>query len=335
VTRLLVFLALVLVVAPGRSLAHEVRPAYLELRQSGPETYDVVWKVPGRGEAERFGIDVVLPAGSVNVTPPRGVFADNAFVERWRVTRAGGMTGGTIAVDGLASTVIDVLVRMERLDGTTQVARLTPWSPSVVVEGTPSRLRVATTYLRLGVEHILFGVDHLLFVLALLILVQGRRRLLATVTAFTLAHSLTLAGATLGLVRVPPRPVEAVIALSIVFVACEIVRGREGRPGLTAERPWVVAFTFGLLHGFGFAGALREVGLPQQAIPVALLFFNVGVEVGQLLFIASVLALAAVARRIERALALPRPAWAWRVPAYAIGTIAAYWTIGRVVLLGN
>ncbi len=334
-TRTLALLALVLAVAPGRSFAHEVRPAYLELRQSGPETYDVLWKVPARGEDERFGIHVTLPAGSVNVTAPRGAFADNAFVERWRVTRSGGMTGTAIHVDGLTSTVTDVLVRVERLDGTTQVARLTPWAPSFVVEAAPSELRVAAMYLRLGVEHILFGVDHLLFVLALLILVQGRRRLVATVTAFTLAHSLTLAGATLGVVRVPQRPVEAVIALSIVFVACEIVRGREGRPGLTAERPWVVAFTFGLLHGFGFAGALREVGLPQQAIPVALLFFNVGVELGQLLFIASVLAVAAVARWIERGVALQRPAWAWRVPAYAIGTIAAYWTIGRVVQLGN
>ena len=194
---------------------------------------------------------------------------------------------------------------------------------------------MAATYLRLGVEHILFGIDHLLFVLALVILVQGGRRLVATITAFTLAHSLTLAGATLGLVRIPQRPVEAVIALSIMFVATEVVHGREGRPGLTAERPWVVAFTFGLLHGFGFAGALREVGLPQQAIPVALLFFNVGVELGQLLFIAFVLAVAALVRRIAQRVALPRPAWAWRVPANAIGTVAAYWTIGRVVQFGN
>jgi hydrogenase/urease accessory protein HupE len=330
-TRTLGLLVLVLTVAPGRSLAHEVRPAYLELRQSGPETYDVLWKVPGRGEEERFGIRVELPAGSANVTEPRGAFADNAFVERWSVKRAGGMTGGTIHIDGLTSTVTDVLVRVERVDGTTQVTRLTPWAPSFVVEAAPGQLHVAATYLRLGVEHIFFGVDHLLFVLALLLLVQGGRRLLATITAFTLAHSLTLAGATLGLVRMPQRPVEAVIALSIMFVATEIVRGREGRPGLTAERPWVVAFTFGLLHGFGFAGALREVGLPQQAVPVALLFFNVGVELGQLMFIASVLAVAAVVRRI----ALPRSAWAWRVPAYAIGTVAAYWTIGRVVLFGN
>jgi hydrogenase/urease accessory protein HupE len=334
-TRALIPLVCVLTVTPGRSLAHEVRPAYLELRQSGPETYDVLWKVPGRGEEERFGIHVELPAGSVNVTAPRGTFADNAFVERWSVKRAGGMTGGTIHIDGLTSTVTDVLVRLERLDGTTQVTRLTPWAPSFVVEAAPSQLRVAATYLQLGIEHILFGIDHLLFVLALVILVQGGRRLLATITAFTLAHSLTLAGATLGLVRMPQRPVEAVIALSIMFVATEIVHGREGRPGLTAERPWVVAFTFGLLHGFGFAGALREVGLPQQAIPVALLFFNVGVELGQLLFIAWVFAVAAVARRIARRVALPQPAWAWRVPAYSIGTIAAYWTIGRVVQFGN
>ena len=287
---------------------------------------DVLWKVPARGEDERFGIHVALPASAVNVTPPRGAFADNAFVERWSVERAGGMTGATIHVDGLTSTVIDVLVRVERLDGTTQVARLTPWAPSFVLEATPSRWQVAATYLRLGVEHILFGVDHLLFVLALLILVRGRRRLLATVTAFTLAHSLTLAGATLGFVRVPQRPVEAMIALSIVFVACEIVRGREGRPGLTAERPWVVAFTFGLLHGLGFAGGLSDAGLPQGHIPVALLFFSGGVETGHLLFVATVLGVMALGRRMR----VPLPQWAELVPPYAIGTVAMFWVIQRL-----
>jgi len=190
---------------------------------------------------------------------------------------------------------------------------------------------VVRTYLLLGVEHILSGFDHLLFVLALLLLVTGARRLIATVTAFTLAHSLTLAGATLGFVNMPGPPIEATIALSIMFVASEILHSRRGRQGLTEQYPWVVAFTFGLLHGFGFAGALAQIGLPQASIPIALLFFNVGVEVGQLLFIASVFAAIALARQVTRRIDLPQPAWAWAVPPYAIGAIAASWVIQRIV----
>lgn len=236
------------------------------------------------------------------------------------------MTGQRIVIDGLSATFTDVLVRLEGSDGTTQVARLTPSAPAFVVEAEPSRIRVAGTYLRLGVEHILGGIDHLLFVLALLIIVRGWGSLLKTITAFTLAHSVTLALAALGFVRVPSAPVEAVIALSILFLAAEIVHGRQGRPGLTEQFPWVVAFTFGLLHGFGFAGALMEIGLPEQSIPLALLFFNVGVELGQLLFIAIAVTIGAILRRI----AAPWPVWAWRLPAYAIGSLAAFWTIQRV-----
>jgi hydrogenase/urease accessory protein HupE len=182
----------------------------------------------------------------------------------------------------------------------------------------------------LGFKHILSGVDHLVFVLALLLLVKDVRRLIITVTAFTIAHSLTLAGATLGFVQLPGPPIEATIALSIMFVASEIMHSRQGNPGLTERYPWVVAFTFGLLHGFGFAGALAQIGLPQSAIPIALLFFNVGVEVGQLLFIASVFTAIALARQITRRIDLPRPEWAWAVPPYAIGGIAAFWVIQRI-----
>jgi hydrogenase/urease accessory protein HupE len=187
-------------------------------------------------------------------------------------------------------------------------------------------VHVTRTYLHLGVEHILLGIDHLLFVLALLLLVEGRRRLVGTVTAFTVAHSITLAAATLGLVYIPQQPVEAIIALSILFVAAEIVHCHQGQPGLTERRPWVVAFVFGLLHGLGFAGALREIGLPEQSIPLALLFFNLGVEVGQLLFIAVAGAIGAILHR----LVVAWPAWVWQLPAYGIGTIAAYWTLERL-----
>jgi hydrogenase/urease accessory protein HupE len=307
-------------------LAHEVRPAYLELRQTGPETYDVLWKVPGRGETLRFGLYVEWPPDCINVSEPHGYFAGDSFTERWSVQRVGGLTGGTIHIAGLAATMTDVLVRLEHLDGTSHVIRLTPDNPSFVVEAAPHTLEVARTYLILGVEHILLGIDHLLFVLALLMLVQGWRRLLGTITAFTLAHSMTLALATLGFVHIPSAPVEAVIALSIVFVAAEIVHAREGREGLTVRQPWVVAFTFGLLHGFGFAGALSEVGLPQGHIPVALLLFNVGVELGQLLFIAVVLTLVALVQRIR----LPFPRWAELAPPYAIGSLAMLWVIQRI-----
>jgi len=231
----------------------------------------------------------------------------------------------------------DVLVRIENLDSTTQVTRVTPSSPSFVVAAAPGALEVCRTYLVLGVEHILFGIDHLLFVLALLVLVKGWRKLVGTITAFTIAHSITLAAATLGFVHVPSKPVEATIALSIVFVACEIVHRRQGRSGLTEMWPWVIAFSFGLLHGLGFAGALREVGLPQNAIPLALFFFNVGVEVGQLLFIGLVMAVITLAvhaaRKFSRRNVAPQTSFAWceNISAYAIGGVAAFWLIERTL----
>ena len=236
-----------------------------------------------------------------------------AFSERWTVWCTGGLTGGTIHIAGLPATKTDVLVRLERLDGSTQVTRLSPSAPSFVVEAASGALEVARTYGILGVEHILTGIDHLLFVLALLILTSGGWMLAKTVSAFTLSHSITLTAATLGFVHVPQRPVEAVIALSIVFVAAEIAQGYRRRVGIAARAPWVVAFAFGLLHGLGFAGGLSDAGLPQRHIPLALLFFSGGVEAGHFLFIASIFAVI-VARRM----ALPKPAWAWRVPPYAI-----------------
>jgi len=305
--------------------AHEVRPGYLAVRQTDAESFDVLWKVPAKGDL-RLGLYARLPENCTALTPPSNYFSGGAFTGRWSVTCPGGLTGGTITIDGLSGTMTDVLVRIERSDGTTLVTRLSPANPSFVVEASPSAIKVAETYAGLGIEHILLGVDHLLFVLALLILVDGRRRLVWTITAFTVAHSLTLGAATLGFVNVPQTPVEAIIALSIVFVASEIAHARQGRPGLTQRWPWIVAFTFGLLHGFGFAGALTEIGLPAQAVPLALLFFNVGVEAGQLLFIAAVGVVVVVARRAK----LPQPAWAWRVPAYGIGAVAAFWTIERV-----
>jgi hydrogenase/urease accessory protein HupE len=311
--------------APSTVEAHEVRPGYLALRQVDAERYDVLWKVPARGDL-RLGLDARLPESCDDLTPVSHVTEGGASVARWSTACRGGLTGRTIAIAGLSSTFTDVLVRIEHADGTSTVTRLSPTKPSFVVPAAPSTTEVAVTYLGLGIEHILLGVDHLLFVLALLILVEGRRRLVWTITAFTLAHSVTLAAATLGFIHVPPPPVEAVISLSIVFVACEIVRARQGRPGLTQRRPWLVAFTFGLLHGLGFAGALTEIGLPAHAIPLALLLFNAGVEVGQLLFVVACQVAAATTSRLP----LHAPPWGWRVPAYGIGGVAAFWTIERV-----
>ena len=220
----------------------------------------------------------------------------------------------------------DALIHIEFLDGTNWTQRLTPGQPMAAIPGHESAVSVAGVFLKLGVEHILSGVDHLLFVLALLIIAGSRWRLLMTVTAFTFAHSITLALATLGVVHVPQRPVEAVIALSIAFVAVEIVRSRKGVAGITAQAPWIVAFAFGLLHGFGFAGALSEVGLPQGRIPLALLFFNVGVEFGQLLFIAGALSVIAAIRRLEVRLT----DWSGLLVPYVIGSVAMFWVFQRV-----
>jgi len=203
-------------------------------------------------------------------------------------------------------------------------------SPRFVVTPSPGPLEVVETYTVLGIEHILTGFDHLLYVLGMLLLVGGWRRILATMSAFTATHSLTLTAATLGWVHVPQAPVEACIALSIVFVAREIVQVHRGRPGITTRWPWAVAFTFGLMHGLGFAGALAEVGLPQSSIPVALLFFNVGVEIGQLMFVGAVLTVIAVGWRAAQRLRWSQAAWLGRIAPYAIGALASFWLVERV-----
>jgi hydrogenase/urease accessory protein HupE len=323
--------ALLFALAPA-VFAHEVRPAYLEMRQTGPETYDVLWKVPGQGDLH-LGLYVELPATCSNVTEPRGTMGNASFTERWTVQCPGGLSGGTIHIAGLNVTAVDVLVRLERLDGSTEVTRLTPSSPSFVVATEAGAVGVARTYTVLGVEHILSGIDHLLFVLALIIITRGGWNLVKTVTAFTVSHSITLTLATLGYIHVPQRPVEATIALSIVFVAAEILRGRQGHVGITARAPWIVALLFGLMHGLGFASGLKDAGLPEAHIPTALLFFSIGVEAGHFLFIAFILALAAVIFRAASRLTplnQRRFALLQLVPPYAIGSVAMFWMIQRL-----
>ncbi len=321
--RLLLGLVLLCGVAAS---AHELRPAYLELRAIGADGWSVLWKVPARDEL-RLSIAPRFDARCTRRGEAATVHMADHWVDRWVMGCPGGLAGTAVTVEGLPRTLTDVLVRVVGPDGAVQTARLLPESPGFTVAARARAGDVARTYLRLGIEHILGGIDHLLFVLALLLLVREPRRVVATVTAFTVAHSITLALATLGVVRVPQAAVEAVIALSIVFVAGEILRARSGRSDLAQRSPWIIAFAFGLLHGFGFAGALREAGLPQDAIPLALLFFNVGVELGQLGFIAVVLGLWRLLGRRLAAL----PSWTRAVPPYAIGSVAMAWVIDRVL----
>jgi len=324
--RLLLATASLTALLAGPAHADIFRPAYLELREAGDGRYDVLWKVPAQDETTRLSLRIVFPDHTEALGTRRAVFTGNAVVERWRIRHVGGLTGQNIRIEGNAVGVSDVIARVERSDGTSQVERLSLAQPEFVVSAPAGTIEIAWSYLVLGVEHILGGVDHLLFVLALLLIVRGGKRIIATVTAFTLAHSITLVAATMGWVHVPGPPVEAIIALSIVFVAAEVVHGLRGRPGLTARAPWVVAFSFGLLHGFGFAGALAEVGLPQKAIPVALLMFNVGVELGQLVFVAAVLLAIALFKRAK----LHFPQRLAYAPAYSIGTVAMFWVFERV-----
>jgi hypothetical protein len=310
---------------------HRLSPAYFGLTETAADRYDAQWKVSiSGGLADVLAPE--LPAGCAVDGDVRRYALDDVLFVQAAVDCDGRLAGHVFGIGGLESTETDVLLHIAYADGGAFTHRLVPERPSVVIPERPGTLDVIATYTALGVEHILLGVDHLLFVLALLLLVKAWGRLALTVTAFTLAHSITLAAATLGAVSVKPAAVEATIALSILFLATELARGAARGPGrdpdtLTARFPWVVAFAFGLLHGFGFAGALREIGLPEQAIPLALLFFNVGVELGQLLFIAGVLVLGVLLRSALRA----PPAWAPRLTAYVIGSVAAVWVFERTL----
>ena len=308
----------------GAAQAHEVRPAYLEIREIEAGEYDILWKTPAIG-AMRLDLDVMFPETCVTVTEPNTLLVGGSVLARWRESCPGGLTGTTIGVANLDATLTDALVRFEPVTGKPKTLRLTPEAPQGVIPERQPWTEVAVSYFTLGVEHILSGIDHLLFVLTLLMLVGDLRRLTGAITTFTIAHSLTLAGTTFGWVRLPSAPVEATIALSIAFVAAEVLRARDGRAGLTQRWPWLASFSFGLLHGFGFAGALREIGLPEEDTPLALLFFNVGVEAGQLMFIAAVLVLVGLWRRFGREV----PKWVEAAPVYIIGAFACFWFIDR------
>ena len=312
-------------------LAHEMRPGYLELREGDPSTYALLWKRPTGGEVE-IRIAPVVPEGCRLATPDQQQLTPGAVVVRGTLTCAGGIAGKTLRIDGLDTTVTDVLVRIQHADGRLESHLLRPMTPSVTLGALTSGLERALSYLQLGVQHILLGVDHLLFVLGLLLIVSKRWVLVKTITAFTVAHSITLAIATLGYASTPLLPLNAAIALSILFLGPEIVRVWRGQSSFTIRHPWVVAFAFGLQHGFGFAAGLTAMGLPKAEIPLALLLFNVGVELGQLAFVVLVLLL----ERSFRALEIRWSLWAQALPGYAVGSLGAYWTIQRIaVLLGG
>lgn len=305
--------------------ADELRPAYLAMREIGPSEFAVTWKVPAVGDFGP-GLSVRFPeACKAKSDPVRGTDA-GAFFERSTVLCSPEIRGQEIIVDGLATTSADVLARIEYQGGSTQIARLSAGSPSFVVVGSQSRLDVSKTYLFLGIEHILTSLDHLLFVLALVFLIGNRRKLVTTITAFTIAHSITLAGAALGYLSLPQPPVEATIALSIAFLASELIKSGRGEKRLSETYPWAISFSFGLLHGFGFAGALKEIGLPQVDVPLALLTFNAGVEIGQLLFVLVVVAGMAAARRLFDLPVVPLRLTA----AYLIGTTSFVWLMSRL-----
>jgi hydrogenase/urease accessory protein HupE len=318
-----------LIAVAGLAAAHESRPAYLEIKETLPDRYELLWRTPMLAGI-RLPIVLQLPHDVKTVKGPiTQELADSLLERRTIETGPNGFAGKRIEFPGLQLTITDVLVRVETLDGLSRTMIARPPQPWIELAPSQTRWDVAATYAVEGIRHILFGADHLLFVLGLLLIVSSGWMLVKTVTAFTVAHSVTLAIATLGYATMPMLPLNAAIALSILFLGPEIVRTWRGETSFTIRHPWVVAFAFGLLHGFGFATALTSAGLPRQALPSALLSFNVGVEIGQLAFIALILAL----RRSFEILEIAWPRWVARLPGYSVGTLGAFWAIQRIALL--
>jgi hydrogenase/urease accessory protein HupE len=309
--------------------AHEARPAYLEIKETTLGKFSVLWRTPVLAGI-RLPVVLKLPDEARNLGEPNiQELADSLLERRWIDVGVKGLEGKRIEFPGLQLTITDVLAHVEMLDGRKWTAIAHPSQPWVEITASQTWLGVAGTYTVQGVRHILFGADHMLFVLGLLLIVADRWMLLKTVTAFTVAHSTTLAIATLGYAEVPVVPLNAAIALSILFLGPEIVRSWCGETSFTIRHPWTVAFAFGLLHGFGFASALTSAGLPRQELPLALVSFNLGVECGQLCFIGLILAL----ERSFRILEVRWPLWVQAVPGYTVGSLGAFWTVQRVALL--
>ncbi|WP_430420389.1 HupE/UreJ family protein [Phenylobacterium sp.] len=310
--------------------AHEVRPALVQIQETGPKAYDVVWKRPVVGD---MALRLVphLSGGALEKPPTLEQAAPGYVTRVWRVRDGPPLEGQVLEVEGLSQSVTDVIVRVTTRDGRTLDHVLKPAQPKFTLSLAPAAGVAVPAYLVLGVEHILIGIDHLLFVLGLLLLIGPNWRLVKAITGFTVAHSITLALAALGYITFPSAAIEALVALSILFVAVELMPARRAAGGLAQRRPWLIAFVFGLLHGMAFAGVLADIGLPPDAAPQALLLFNVGVEIGQLVFIGAVLGLMAAGRWLWQARHWTTPRWAALAPAYLIGSLSAYWLIERTL----
>lgn len=306
------------------AVAHPFGPALLELQELGSDRVSVRWKQPA-ARVMGSNIQPVLPVDCMGIGKPEVTREGTGMVATWEIRCPGGLVGKSVGVEGIASSRADVLLRIGLADGRSLGQVLTPDAPSFTVAADSGTSAVFGGYAKLGIEHILTGWDHLLFVLALVLIVGWGRNLLWTITAFTVGHSATLALAVLGLVNVPQALTEAAIAASIYLLAIGLAR-KGTKPTFIERQPWGVAGLFGLLHGLGFAGALNAVGLPVGDIPLALFAFNVGIEVGQLLFVAVVLAFWVALRAVP----WEWPVWAVRAPAYGIGTLAVFWVCARV-----
>jgi len=306
--------------------AHEMRPAFLHIKEISAGSYDIKWKIPRIGD-KVISLSPSFPDWFVLKQGLPAIESGNGALYHYTATCDKDIHGMNFTIAGIEESMVDVLVQVEMLNGDKFSMMLQPAKSTGKIPMKTSAMDTIKGYFSLGVMHIWMGIDHLLFVLALLIITLGNtRKLFITITAFTIAHSITLSLAALGYLGLPGPPVEATIALSIVFLAVEIIHNQQGVPTLTSKKPWVVAFTFGLLHGLGFASALSEVGLPRQYIPLALGFFNIGVEAGQILFVAVILIMFKFINMYKE-----WPVWVKKLPAYGIGSVASFWLIERVL----
>ncbi|CAE6893506.1 HupE / UreJ protein [Vibrio sp. B1FLJ16] len=305
--------------------AHEIRPAYLQMQQTTESSYHLLWRVPIKGDKVIKLVPVFSDEFTLKESGVRKLMSGSLVIQ-YELHAPRPIQGTTLAIANQEKTMVDVLISIEYLNGEKLTLMLKPDNPEIRLPEKTTKWQVAKTYTVLGIEHILLGFDHLLFVLALLILSVGFKKLVKTITAFTVAHSITLSCSVMGWVKLPGPPVEAVIALSIVFLALEIVKVQQGQPSLTSQKPWLVAFIFGLLHGFGFAGALTDIGLPQTEMFLALATFNIGVELGQLIFVVAVIVLFKVIKSF-----LSPKEWGKKLLPYSIGSIAVFWTIERLM----
>ena len=309
--------------------AHEIRPGYLEIKENADHSLQITWKQPVMGEYA-IPLHPVISSGWMIDSLATISYTESYLIKRWKIAADhSSLDEQVIRINGLEKTITDVLVQITLLNDGSFTYLIKPVEPFVKLDLSKPQPPPVWQYIQLGIYHIWSGFDHLLFVLGLLLLVKKRSRLIWTITAFTIAHSITLALATLNIINVSASFTEAAIALSIVFLAVELLRHYNGINGFAYHSPWLVSFLFGLLHGLGFASALQDVGLPENNIPLALFLFNVGVEAGQLAFVFVMLLLMAGIRRYQFQL----PQWIYKAPAYLIGVMAMYWFIERVAAI--